>query len=106
MLKQQTDAEISGRIFSSAPNLLAVCLTAVGLIKIYAALQRITTLADNFLILCLIAFLAATFFSYLSLRSSHQKRRVTLETIADILFLSGLAGSTLVAGFIVFSLQG
>ena len=106
MLKQDTDTEISGRIFSNAPNLVAVCLTSIGLIKIYAAVQRITTLADNFLVLCLIAFLAATFLAYLSLRSSHQKRKIALAKVADIVFLSGLTGLTSVAGFIVFSLRG
>ncbi len=106
MLKQETESEISNRIFSNAPNLVAVCLASVGLVKIYAALQRITTLADDFLVLCLIAFLAATFLSYLSLRSEHQKRRVALAKVADIVFLAGLTALTSVAGFIVFSLGG
>jgi hypothetical protein len=106
MPKPQSEVEISSHIFSNAPNLVAVSLASVGLIKIYAALRRVTTLADNFLVVCLLAFLAATFLAYLSLRSTHQRRRMVLEKLADIVFLSGLTALTAVAAFMVFSLQG
>lgn len=98
--------EISKQIFGNSPTMLALCLTTVGLIKIYSALQRITTLADDFLMLCLTAFLAATLLSYLSLRSPDPKRKLVLAKVADIMFLSGLCVATVVAAFIVFTLAG
>src|SRR5215831_10168856 len=104
MTKPQSELEISSRIFSNAPNLVAVSLASVGLIKIYTALQRVTALADNFLVVWLLAFLPATFLGYLSLRSTHQRRRIVLEKLADIVFLSGLTVLTAVAAFMVFSL--
>jgi hypothetical protein len=60
--------DITEHIFANSPTMLALCLTMVGLIKIYAALHRITALTDDFLMLCLSAFLLATIFSYLALR--------------------------------------
>ena len=86
--------------------MLALCLTMLGLIKIYTALQKVTTLADNFLVLCLAAFLLATIFSYLALRAPIGRRRAILARIADSLFLSGLGASTAVAFFIVYSFAG
>jgi heme O synthase-like polyprenyltransferase len=106
MDKRDVRLEFTEHIFGNAPTMLALCLTTVGLIKIYTALQRITTLADNFLAFCLAAFLLATIFSYLSLRSSTAKRRAKFAKLADVLFISGLSASTAVAFFVVYALAG
>jgi uncharacterized membrane protein len=98
--------DIAQHIFGNAPTLLALCLTVIGLIKIYASLQRITTLADNLLLIAVVAFLVATIFSYLALRSITQRRRVIFGDIADGAFLLGLCLTTCVALFITFTLAG
>jgi hypothetical protein len=106
MDKRDVRLEITEHIFGNAPTMLALCLTTVGLIKIYAALQRITTLADDFLVLCLAAFLLATIFSYSALRSRNAKRRAKFAKLADVLFISGLSAATVVAFFVVYALAG
>jgi hypothetical protein len=106
MDKRDVRLEITEHIFGNAPTMLALCLTTVGLIKIYTALQRITTLADDFLVLCLAAFLLATIFSYSSLRSTNTRRRAAFAKVADVLFISGLSASTVVAFFVVYALAG
>jgi hypothetical protein len=106
MDKRDVRLEITEHIFGNAPTMLALCLTTVGLIKIYTAIQRITTLADDFLVLCLSAFLLATIFSYSALRSTNTKRRAMFARVADILFISGLSASTVVAFFLVYALAG
>lgn len=105
-LEQRVDVEITEQIFANSPTMLALCLTAEGLIKIYAALQKITTVADNLLFISLVAFLMATIFSYLSLRSSRIKRRRRMARWADGAFVIGLAVAILVAFYIVFTLAG
>jgi hypothetical protein len=95
---------ITEHIFTNSPTMLALCLTIIGLIKIYTALQRVTTLADNFLALALVAFLLATISSYLALRATVHRRRVLMARIADAMFLSGLTAATAVALFVAFSL--
>ena len=105
-LSQNLHRKITEHIFVNSPTMLALCLTVIGLLKIYASLQRITTLADNLLAICLVAFLLATICSYLALRAISQKRIHLLTQIADWLFLSGLTCATAVALFIAFVLAG
>ena len=104
--KEQLHLEITEHVFGNSPTMLALCLTMLGLIKIYTAIQRITTLTDNFLVFCLAAFLLATLFSYLALRSPVGHRRVLLTRVADAMFLSGLGAVTIVAFFFVYTLAG
>ncbi|HXE12429.1 MAG TPA: hypothetical protein VN633_09935 [Bryobacteraceae bacterium] len=104
--KQQSHPEITAHVFANSPTMLALCLTMVGLIKIYTALQKVTTLADNILAFCLAAFLFATLFSYLALRYHLSPRRSIFARIADAMFLSGLSACTLVAFIVVYSLAG
>lgn len=104
--KPRLHPEITTHVFANGPTMVALCLTMLGLIKIYTALEKVTTLADNFLVFCLAAFLFATLFSYLALRSQTAHRRLVLARIADATFLSGLGACTIVAFVIVFSLAG
>ena len=106
MDRESLHLEITDHIFANSPTMLALCLTMVGLIKIYTALHRITTLTDDFLMLGLSAFLLATIFSYLALRSSARKRKILFARLADSMFLSGLSIAAIVAGFVVFTLAG
>jgi hypothetical protein len=78
----------------------------VGLVKIYTALQRITTLTDNVLALCLCAFLLATICSYLALRSSVQRWHTALARLADAFFMAGLLATTVASILAAFTLAG
>jgi hypothetical protein len=98
--------DISSHVFGNSPTLLALCITVIGLIKIYASLQRITTVADNLLLGSVVAFLLATIFSYFSLRSRARRKQLILEKVADGAFLFGLCLATLVALLITFTLAG
>ena len=98
--------EITENIFANAPTMLALTLTMMGLVKIYTALQQITTLADNLLVVCLVAFFLATLFSYLALRSKAGHRRSVLARLADGTFLAGLLSAAIVAFMVVFTLAG
>ena len=104
--QQSAERDIASHIFANSPTLLALCLTVIGLIKIYASLQRITTLADNMLLFSVAAFLVATVFSYMCLRSKAQRNRRIFGDVADWAFMSGLCLATFVALFITFSLVG
>ena len=103
---QSTHPRITEYIFANSPTMLALCLTMLGLIKIYSSLERVTTLIDNFLVACLVAFLLSTIFSYLALRSRAEKRKIRFAGLADASFLAGLLGTTTIAFFVVYSLAG
>lgn len=104
--QQLIERDIASHVFGNSPTLLALCLTVIGLIKIYASLQRITTLADNLLFISVAAFLVATISSYMALRCRTQKRRRVFGDIADWAFISGLCVTMFVALFITFTLVG
>jgi hypothetical protein len=104
--EQRAERDIASHVFGNSPTLLALCLTVIGLIKIYASLQRITTLADNLLFISVAAFLVATIFSYMGLRSKTRNHRRIFGDIADWAFMSGLCLTTFVALFITFTLVG
>ena len=47
--ESRAEVDLSEKVFTNSPNMLVLCLTVIGLIKIYTRFERITTLADNFL---------------------------------------------------------
>jgi hypothetical protein len=100
------ELDTAHQVFTNSPTLLAFCLTAIGIIKIYTALQKVTTIADNCLAIGVVAFLVATVFSYLSIRASTRRRRLKLARVADIVFVAGLACTAVVAVMITFALVG
>lgn len=100
------DKDTAHQVFGNSPTMLALCLTAIGLIKIYASLERITTLLDNFLAIGVIAFLLATLLSYLAIRATNRKRQLKLGHIADFIFLGGLGCAAVVAILITWTLVG
>jgi hypothetical protein len=104
--REQVERNISDHIFANSPTMLALCLTVIGLIKIYASLQRINTLMDNCLAFAVLAFFLSTAASYLALRASTHKRRVNLGRIADVAFLGGLGCAAVVAVMITYTLAG
>jgi len=55
LLEERAEVDLSEKVFTNSPNMLVLCLTVIGLIKIYTRFEKITTLADNFL-----AFFEAT----------------------------------------------
>jgi hypothetical protein len=105
-VQEQHEVDISEKIFANAPNMLMLCLTAIGLIKIYTRFEKITTLADNFLSFVSLGFLIATILSYVALRSESRARRIRLARAADLLFLGALGCVGAVALFVTFTLAG
>lgn len=105
-LQQKAEVDVSEKIFANAPNMLMLCLTVIGLIKIYTRFEKITTLADNFLSFVSLGFLLATIFSYMAIRTRSTGRRMKLARAADILFLCALVCVAAVALFVTFELAG
>jgi hypothetical protein len=93
-------------IFSNAPHMIALCLTAIGLVKIYARLQGISTLADDLLALDAAGFLAAHLLAYLALRRGEARKAQLIGKIADTVFVAALALTVLIAVFVTYGLEG
>lgn len=105
-LEQRAEIDVSEKVFANGPNMLVLCLTVIGLIKIYTRFEKITTLADNFLAFIALGYLVATVVSYTAIRSRDPKTRLKLSRIADLTFLISLGLTAAVALFMTFALEG
>jgi hypothetical protein len=105
-LEQRAEIDISEKIFANGPNMLVLCLTVIGLIKIYTRFEKITTLADNFLAFISLGYLIATVVAYIAMRSRNGKTRLKLARAADLTFLISLGLTAAVALFMTFALEG
>src|SRR5277367_1876625 len=106
MLEQAVEVDVAEKVFGNAPNMLVLCLTVIGLIKIYTRFDKVTTLADNFLAFIALGYLVATLVSYLALRSRNEAPRTQLARAADMAFLISLVCTAAEALFITFALAG
>jgi hypothetical protein len=104
--EQRAEIDVSEKIFTNGPNMLVLCLTVIGLIKIYTRFDKITTLADNFLAFISIGYLVATIVAYVAIRSRNAQTRLKLSRIADLTFLISLGLTAAVALFMTFALEG
>jgi cbb3-type cytochrome oxidase subunit 1 len=105
-IKKSLERNTAVYVLYSAPGMLALCMTMIGLIKIYAGLQQSESLADNFLAIDCVLFLVSFVFSYLALRTLAATRRVRFEKVADIFFLAALVVLSMVAVFVTLTLKG
>jgi hypothetical protein len=105
-LEQRAEIDVSEKIFTNGPNMLVLCLTVIGLIKIYTRFEKITTLADNFLAFISIGYLVATIVAYVAIRSRSAQTRLKLSRVADLTFLISLGLTAAVALFMTFALEG
>ena len=104
--QERIERDTANEIFTNSPPMLALCLTVIGLIKIYTTLQCVTTLMDNCLAIGVVAFFVSTISSYLAIRASTAIRRIKLGRIADYSFLTGLGCAAAVAIMVTFTFFG
>jgi hypothetical protein len=77
--------------------MIGVCATLIGLVKL-AEEKLGPSHVDEYAALTAVTFLASALASYLSIRYSDRPRlSARIEQIADLIFLMGLVGITLVA---------
>src|SRR5246127_4624548 len=86
--EERAEVDLSEKVFTNSPNMLVLCLTVIGLIKIYTRFEKITTLADNFLAFICVGYFIPTVCAYLALRSGERSKRLKLAKTADLLFLA------------------
>ena len=98
---EKQEENISIHIFSVSAAMIGVCLTVIGIINIITTFNKINTLGDEITAIDAIIFLAACFISYSAIKTKDRKRRLILEKISDITFLTGLGLMVVVCIFIV-----
>jgi hypothetical protein len=91
------DVGLSGHILPVSATLMGVCVTLVGLVKVAEAKMG-PSHVDEYAALAAIAFLVCSISSYLSMRySANDRLSYRLEQVADVIFVAGVIGITLIA---------
>lgn len=88
---------LASHILPVSATMIGVCATLIGLVKL-AEGKIGPSHVDEYAALTAVIFLASALASYLSIRFSDRPRlSARIEQIADLIFLIGLVGITLVA---------
>jgi hypothetical protein len=88
---------LASHILPVSATMIGVCATLIGLVKLAEA-KLGPSHVDEYAALTAVIFLASALASYLSIRFSERpKVSARIEQIADLIFLVGLVGITLVA---------
>lgn len=98
------ERELSGHIFTVSAGLVGVCLTVVGLFRLFHRAGEVESIADNLIATDAIVFLLACLCAYLALRSTSETAWRRLEHFADALFLFGLAAMVLISALVAYAL--
>ena len=87
---------LASHILPTSAAMIGVCATLIGLVKL-AEEKLGPSHVDEYAAMVAVTFLASALASYLSIRYSDRPRLSTrIEQIADLIFLAGLIGITLV----------
>lgn len=87
-------------ILSSASNFLGLCFIVLTSIKFFNLLEK--SIIDEVIAVAALIFMTSCIFSFLSMRSKIERKKVRYENIADYLFMSGLVVIYFVTIIIVF----
>ena len=80
----------SQHILSTSANLLGFCLFVIT--SLHISNHAETSFIDEFTSVIALILIFSCLFSFISIRTTNQKRELQLETIADYLFVSSLGG--------------
>jgi hypothetical protein len=88
---------LASHILPVSGTMIGVCATLIGLVKLADA-RRGSSHVDEYAAMVAVTFLASALTSYLSIRYADRTRlSFRIERMADMIFLCGLIGITLVA---------
>jgi hypothetical protein len=94
--------ELASHILPVSGTMIGICITLIGLIKV-AENHIGPTRVDEYAAIAAMVFLGSGLTSYLAMRFAHRRSFSTrLERAADIVFLVGLVGITVVAALFAY----
>jgi hypothetical protein len=93
-------SNLSSHILPNAATMLGVCMTTIGLVKLFEAANRVAVVTDKLLAVNSLLFVASAILSYASIRSRRNAQR--LERIADIAFITGLVSLAVIGILFAF----
>ncbi|QSA98892.1 hypothetical protein [Methylococcus sp. EFPC2] len=88
---QSLRSELLVRIFTVSSSMVGVCMGGIGLFHIIRSIGKVNYVSDELLAADSLLFLLACFTSFWALRTHHLSFAITLEKVADGLFLLALS---------------
>ena len=98
------EEDISIHIFTVSAGMVGVCLTVIGLLRVFIVLRKADTVADNLLAFDAILFLSACLASYWALRTRSRRRMHIVERFADAVFIVALLLMVVICVFVTFAI--
>jgi len=96
------EGDVCGHIFTVSAGMVGVCMTVIGILRLVINIQKVSTLADDFLAVDALMFLTSCLLSYWALRSRGYARMHRVERVADGAFILGLLGMGAICVFTVY----
>src|SRR5213596_350689 len=99
------EQDICIHIFTVSSEMVGVCLTVIGLIRVVITLGKADTVADDCLAVDALLFLISCLLSYSALRSRSLRRMHRLEKIADGIFILAMIGMVIICALITYTIS-
>lgn len=97
------ERDIAIHIFSASAAMVGVCLTVISIVQTFTRSDQVRSFVDEVLAVNALVFLSACLLSYWALRTRSVRRMHRVESVADIVFLIGLAGTACACCMIVWA---
>ena len=97
-MEQELEVDLCLLIFSVSAALLGVCLTVIGIFRLFTHIRDLQTYGDDLLAIDAVLFLISCLLSYWALRARARRRMRGLEIVADVVFLVALCLMALICG--------
>ncbi len=88
---EHPEPELTLHVFTVSAAMVGVCLTGIGLFRVYGGTAAATRLGDDLLAIDATLFAVVCFLAFRSLRTRTKHSRQRLRLVADWLFLVALS---------------
>ena len=100
--KEHREHDLTMHVFVISAGLVGVCLTAIGLLRIFTSHTRVNTIADELVAADAVLFMVCCSLSFWSFKTEEPIRRRTLRRVIDVLFMTALAFMVVVCTLIAY----
>jgi hypothetical protein len=87
---EHTEPELTLHVFTVSAAMVGVCLTGIGLFRVYGGAASAARIGDDLLAIDATLFALVSFLAFRSFRTRSPRNRRCLRTVADWLFLTAL----------------
>jgi uncharacterized membrane protein YsdA (DUF1294 family) len=100
--KERREHELTLHVFTISAGLVGVCLTAIGLLRLFTEHASVTTIADELLAADAMLFMVCCALSFWSFKTDAPRRKKILRRCIDSFFMIALAFMVAVCGLIAY----